>query len=72
MTKGQLNKAIKSTKAFNEYQETKTKIPALQLSPEEASKLKYLLEQKLNDWKSSPGFWSEHIVAVKSILEKMK
>ena len=45
---------------------------SLQLSTEEASKLKYLLEQKLNDWKGSPGFWSEHIVTVKSILEKMK
>jgi len=44
----------------------------IHFSPEEASKLKYLLEQKLNDWKGSPGFWSEHIVAVKSILEKMK
>ena len=26
MIKGQLNKAIKSTKAFHEYQETKTKM----------------------------------------------
>ena len=45
---------------------------SLQLTPEEAGKLKYLLEQKLNDWKDSPGFWSEHIVAVESILKKMK
>ena len=48
---------------------------ALQLSPEEASRLKYILEQKLVDWKASPGragFWSEQIVAVESILKKLK
>tara|TARA_R110001592_G_scaffold119027_5_gene321807 strand:- start:12842 stop:13027 length:186 start_codon:yes stop_codon:yes gene_type:complete len=45
---------------------------SLQLSPVEAGKLKYILEQKLNDWKDSPGFWSEHIVAVESILKKLK
>jgi len=45
---------------------------SLQLTPEEASKLKYLLEQKLNDWKDSRGFWSEHIVAVESILKQLK
>ena len=44
----------------------------LQLAPEEAGKLKYILEQKLNDWKDSPGFWSEHIVAVESILKQLK
>ena len=45
---------------------------SLQLSPEEHVKLKYWIEQKLNDWKDSPGFWSEHIVAFESILKKMK
>jgi len=45
---------------------------SLQLSPEEAGKLKYILQQKLNDWKDNPGFWSEHIVAVESILKKLK
>jgi len=45
---------------------------SIQLSPEEHHKLKYILEQKLNDWKDSPGFWSENIVAVESILKKMK
>jgi hypothetical protein len=45
---------------------------SLQLAPEEAGKLKYILQQKLNDWKDSPGFWSEHIVAVKSILKQLK
>lgn len=45
---------------------------SLELTPEEHGKLKYILEQKLNDWKDSPGFWSEHIVAVESILKKMK
>lgn len=48
---------------------------SLQLSPEEASRLKYILEQKLVDWKASPGragFWSEQIVAVESILKKLK
>jgi len=44
----------------------------LQLTPEEAGKLKYLLKQKLVDWKDSPGFWSEHIVAVESILNKLR
>ena len=45
---------------------------SLQLSPEEHSKLKYILEQKLNDWKDSPGFWADNIVIVKSILKKLK
>ena len=45
---------------------------SLQLTPEEAGKLKYWVEQKLNDWKDSPGFWAEHIVAFESILKKMK
>jgi hypothetical protein len=45
---------------------------SLQLAPEEAQKLKYWVEQKLNDWKDSPGFWSEHIVAFESILKKLK
>lgn len=45
---------------------------SLQLSPEEHGKLKYILEQKLNDWKDSPGFWADNIVIVKSILNKMK
>ena len=45
---------------------------SLELTPEEHGKLKYILQQKLNDWKDSPGFWSEHIVAVESILKKMK
>jgi len=45
---------------------------SLQLNPEEASRLKYILEQKLIDWKASPGFWSEQIVAVESILKKLK
>ena len=44
----------------------------LQLTPEEHSRLKYTLEQKLNDWKDNPGFWSEHIVAVESILNKLR
>ena len=44
----------------------------LELNPEEASRLKYILEQKLVDWKDSPGFWSEQIVAVESILKKLK
>ena len=43
----------------------------LQLTPEEHRRLKYTLEQKLNDWKDSPDFWSEAIVAVESILKKM-
>ena len=43
-----------------------------QLTPEETSRLKYILEQKLVDWKASPGFWSEQIVAVESILKKLK
>lgn len=45
---------------------------SLQLTPEEAQKLKYWVEQKLNDWKDSPGFWAEHIVAFENILKKMK
>ncbi len=45
---------------------------SIQLSPEEASRLKYILEQKLNDWKDSPGFWSEQIVIVKNILKQLK
>jgi hypothetical protein len=54
---------VKENEALNE---------SLELTPEEHGKLKYILEQKLNDWKDSPGFWSEHIVAVESILKKMK
>ena len=52
--------------------ENKLLTESLELTPEEHGKLKYILEQKLNDWKDSPGFWSEHIVAVESILKKMK
>ena len=44
----------------------------LQLTPEEVSRLKYTLEQKLIDWKDSPDFWSEAIVAVESILNKLR
>ena len=38
MIKGQLNKAIKSTKAFHEYQETKTKM----------SKAEYIVKRIFN------------------------
>ena len=60
-----LRKYLAENKLLNE---SKT----LQLTPEEVSRLKYTLEQKLIDWKDSPDFWSEAIVAVESILNKLK
>lgn len=59
------NVRINENKLLNE---SKT----LQLTPEEAHRLKYWVEQKLNDWKDSPDFWAEHIVAFESILNKIK
>ena len=60
-----LKKYLAENKLLNE---SKT----LQLTPEEVSRLKYTLEQKLIDWKDSPDFWSEAIVAVESILNKLR
>jgi len=41
MIKGQLNRAIKSTKAFHEYQETKTK-----MSSKDRKRVMYVLEER--------------------------
>ena len=66
MKKSELRNIIKEE--ISRLNEPKT----LQLTAEEVSRLKYILEHKLIDYEASPDFSKVAIVEVENILKKLE